>query len=127
MNDAEEQAFALVVGEVVEWHRTQNNLSQRALAEESGVAQSTISRIERGDALPDTMTLKRLARGLGLTVQQLTDDIEYAWEQAGKGAQVVQGGAATSSWWLPVLGLVGAGAVIGGLVALALGSRPKRG
>ena len=126
MDNSEERAFALVVGEVIEWHRTHLELSQRALAEKSGVAQSTISRIERGDAIPDTMTLKRLARAFGLTVQQLTDDVEYAWEQTGKGAQGAKGGDALAAWWIPVLGLATAGALIAGLVGLALGSRPER-
>lgn len=129
MDNSEERAFALVVGEVIEWHRAHRDLSQRAPAEKSGVAQSTISRIERGDAIPDTMTLKRLARAFGLTVQQLTDDVEYAWEQTGKGAQGAQGAKGAdgvSPWWVPVLGLATAGAVIAGLVTLALGSRPER-
>jgi DNA-binding XRE family transcriptional regulator len=45
--------------------RKQNGMTQQQLAERSGIAQSDISKIERGDANPSLRTLKRLAAGMG--------------------------------------------------------------
>jgi transcriptional regulator with XRE-family HTH domain len=40
----------------------------KALEEETGVSASTLSRVERGH-VPDTQTLKKLARWLGVNIQ----------------------------------------------------------
>lgn len=37
--------------------RVEHDLSQRQLADEMGVSNATISRIEKGESLPDTKTL----------------------------------------------------------------------
>jgi transcriptional regulator with XRE-family HTH domain len=50
-----------------EWLRTQlkaKKMSQRQLAQQSGVDHSTISRLVRGDRMPSLGTATRLARGL---------------------------------------------------------------
>ncbi len=50
-----------------EWLRTQlkvKNMSQRQLAQQSGVDHSTISRLVRGDRTPSLDTATKLARGL---------------------------------------------------------------
>jgi len=44
--------------------RKQNNMTQKELAERSGIDQSDISKIERGVANPSLSTLKRLAEGM---------------------------------------------------------------
>lgn len=45
--------------------RTASNLTQKELAERSGVRQSNISRIENGTCSPTVATLQALAEGLG--------------------------------------------------------------
>lgn len=45
--------------------RAEANLSQKQLADLSGIDQSDISKIERGVANPSVMTLERLAKALG--------------------------------------------------------------
>jgi DNA-binding XRE family transcriptional regulator len=45
--------------------RRRRGLTQRGLAELSGVQQADISRIERGDTQPTTATARRLADALG--------------------------------------------------------------
>src|SRR5439155_5398761 len=50
-----------------EWLRTQlkaKKMSQRQLAQQSGVDHSTISRLIRGDRMPSLGTATKLARGL---------------------------------------------------------------
>ena len=46
--------------------RAQAGMSQKELAAATGIDQSDISKIERGLANPSLMTLKRLAKGLGM-------------------------------------------------------------
>ena len=80
-----------------EWLRTQlkaKKMSQRQLAQQSGVDHSTISRLVRGDRMPSLGTATKLARGLrelgeqddgpqylgvlGSSTQNPTARIEYA-------------------------------------------------
>ena len=44
--------------------RKQKNMTQKELAERTGIDQSDISKIERGVANPSLSTLKRLAEGM---------------------------------------------------------------
>jgi transcriptional regulator with XRE-family HTH domain len=56
-----------------EWLRAQlkaKKMSQRQLAQQSGVDHSTISRLVRGDRMPSLGTATKLARGL----RELTED-----------------------------------------------------
>ena len=45
--------------------RTSQNMTQKELAEKTGIRQSNISRIENGSASPTIDTLARIAAGLG--------------------------------------------------------------
>lgn len=45
--------------------RTSMNMTQKELAERSGIRQSNISRIESGSCSPTVTTLQLLAKGLG--------------------------------------------------------------
>ena len=49
--------------------RNEQNLTQSELAERTGIRQSNISRIEKGQALPSISTLRKIARGLGKRLQ----------------------------------------------------------
>lgn len=58
-----------------EWLRTQlraKKMSQRQLAQQSGIDHSTISRLIRGDRMPSLGTATKLARGL----RELLDDAD---------------------------------------------------
>jgi len=48
--------------------REQRNLSQRALAEASGVSPAALSQIESGQTSPSVATLEKLAGGMGVSV-----------------------------------------------------------
>jgi transcriptional regulator with XRE-family HTH domain len=48
--------------------RKRRNLSQRALAEASGLSRNTLSLLERGQTSPTVSTLKRLAIALGVDI-----------------------------------------------------------
>ena len=49
--------------------RNEQNLTQSELAERTGIRQSNISRIEKGQALPPISTLCKIAHGLGKRLQ----------------------------------------------------------
>jgi ribosome-binding protein aMBF1 (putative translation factor) len=49
--------------------RKSNNLTQKELAERTGINQSDISKIETGNANPALSTLKRLADGMGMMLK----------------------------------------------------------
>lgn len=49
--------------------RTKQNMTQKELAERSGIRQSNISRIEKGASSPNISTLQKLAEGLGMNLQ----------------------------------------------------------
>ena len=49
--------------------RHEKNITQKGLAELTGIAQADISRMENGNANPSLQTLKRLAAGLGMAVK----------------------------------------------------------
>lgn len=57
--------------------RKQENLTQKDLAEKTGIAQSDISKLENGNGNPSLKTLQRLANGLGLAVE-----IKFVQKQA---------------------------------------------
>ena len=49
--------------------RHEKNITQKELAELTGIAQADISRMENGNANPSLQTLKRLAAELGMAVK----------------------------------------------------------
>ncbi len=49
--------------------RKENHLTQKQLAERTGITQADISRLENGEANPSLSTLKRLAEGLGMRLR----------------------------------------------------------
>ena len=49
--------------------RSARNLTQKELAEITGITQSDISKLENGDANPSLHTLERLAAGLGMRIR----------------------------------------------------------
>ena len=63
-------------GRAIRVARERAGLRQEDLAARTGVAQSHLSGIERGIADPSIGVLSRLAEGLGLTLSQLTQEIE---------------------------------------------------
>lgn len=61
-------------------HRTRKGLNQPALADKSGVAQTTISDIECGRLLPGDAVLQKLAIALELSRSQLMTLVRLRFE-----------------------------------------------
>ena len=49
-------------------NREEQHLTQKELAEATGITQADISRLENGTANPSLKTLKRLAAGMGMKI-----------------------------------------------------------
>lgn len=68
--------ISIIVGEELAAARCSNNMTQKDLAAVTGIDQSDISRIERGEANPSIRTLERLASGMNRTINVAFDEIE---------------------------------------------------
>ena len=69
---------AVGIGENLRRCRRSAGLSQEELSFRSSVHRTDISKTERGESLPRTDTLLKLAGGLGVQPQELLDGL--AWE-----------------------------------------------
>lgn len=49
--------------------REEKNITQKELAEMTGITQNDISKLESGNANPSLQTLKKLADGLGMAIK----------------------------------------------------------
>ena len=68
---AKEQAFLKILGERIRGFRTGKDMTQAKLAEEVGLHMVSMSSIERGIANPSIITLRNIARALGVTLTEL--------------------------------------------------------
>lgn len=111
---AREAAYNIITGKLVAHLRKQRNMSQRDLAEKLQVAQSTLSRIERGEIPPDIWQFRALAATFGMSEAQLLQRVDAAIEQARKAAQANTQRSDDSAWEavVAVAGVVGLGALI---------------
>jgi transcriptional regulator with XRE-family HTH domain len=69
--EAEARSQIQVLAEEIRRRRRERDLSLEALAALSGVSRSMISKVERGEAVPSTAVLSRLAEALGVTFSRL--------------------------------------------------------
>ncbi len=116
----EAYVYALVLGRVIGALRERHGMSQAALAERVGLTQSTLSRIERGQARPDAFTLRRLADAFGVTPGVLSDWVDQAYARSAEAARGAIGTRKThKNWWQAAVAVAGF-AGLGGLVAFAV-------
>jgi transcriptional regulator with XRE-family HTH domain len=62
--------------QVVKKHREKRKLSRAALAEKSGLHQTYIGLLERGDRSPNLDTAKAIAKALGFSLGKLITEAE---------------------------------------------------
>lgn len=63
---------AEIVSKIIH-RRAELNISQRSLAEKSGIKQSAIARLEKLDVIPRIDTLERVLKPLGLKMEIVPD------------------------------------------------------
>ncbi|WP_375771235.1 helix-turn-helix domain-containing protein [Archangium gephyra] len=117
---SESEVYALVLGKIIATLREQRQWTQEQLATRVGVTQSTLSRIERGQAHPDPFTFKKFAEVFGLSVDELHKRVEAAMEATKRATQgVTEKATGSTPWWEVALGLAGIVGLIG-LVSFAV-------
>ena len=65
--DALEDEFVIIQAMIDA--RKRSGLTQKQLAERTGIAQADISKLENGNANPSLKTLRRLAAGMGMKIK----------------------------------------------------------
>ena len=66
--------------------RTSQNLTQKQLAEKTGIAQTEISRLENGTRNPSIKLLQRLAEGMGMVLE-----VQFRPKEAARAAVTTKG------------------------------------
>lgn len=120
-SDREADVYALVVGAIVSQLRARHGLTQNELASRIGVAQPTMSRVERGQARPDAFELRGLADAFGMSTAQFTEIVDQAYARAERAAKAevgVQAKGTKGEWWKTALAVVG-GIGLAGLAGFA--------
>jgi len=85
MHGDEDDATLIAFGEFVRAQRRLAQVSQRNLARMSGVSDSYLSQIERGNYRPSPQVVKALAQAFGLKPKQLYTMLGFMDEQEGDG------------------------------------------
>lgn len=68
-----------IIGRNIKKAREQKLMTQKGLADESGVSVHTISQIELGNvAIPEGDTIRKIAKALGVSTEELRDNEEEA-------------------------------------------------
>lgn len=129
VHNYDQPVYKLTVGRVIATLRKAARISQEDFADAIGLSQPTLSRIERGEAIPDVATFSRIAVRLDLTPADLYNLIDNAVERAGQAAAAASSQAADSeSQWSTVLkiaGVVGVAGLVAFAVAAVLNDREK--
>ena len=118
-----EQVYKLVFGKVIAELRKHEDMGQQEFADEIGVSQPTLSRIERGKVLPDAFTYKRMAVTLDMTVGELDEAVDDALDRVAQAAQGMVGddeptpGESFLGGVMAALGVAAVGGLIGFAVA----------
>ena len=80
MND---EMIKSMLGKNIGAYRKQQGLTQAGLAEKLNYSDKAISKWERGESIPDVLTLMQLAELFGVTVDDLLQDPNRLPEQTG--------------------------------------------
>jgi len=75
-NNEEVHETTISVGRKIRQLRERRNLSQQAMAEQSGLSRNTMSLIERGQSSPTVSTLKRIADALNVDINAFFDSLD---------------------------------------------------
>ena len=107
-------AYKIIFGRVISGLRKQREFSQGTFSKMIGVSQPTLSRFERGLALPDILMAKNIARALGRDLAYLDATVDRAISDTVQAShEMVPVKATEGDFWNSLLTTVGAVAVAG--------------
>ena len=75
MTEEKWRAIKQMLGYRVITLRIESGLSQEELADRAGISRANVSHVERGHHAPNLATLVCIARGLGITANELIEGI----------------------------------------------------
>ncbi len=78
------------IGANIAFYRKRQGLTQAALAEKLNYSDKAVSKWERGESVPDVLTLMALAQQLGVNVNELLADPDALPEDSGIVGQMVE-------------------------------------
>lgn len=127
---AEDDFERVVFGKLLHWLRQEKGEKQAEFAEGMGVSQGYLSRIEKGDVMPDMPVMRRIADHCGMTRLELMNTFEASLqatlEQSGFGDHepAHQASAQRNAWdkWA----VAGIGALAAAAVLVYLKSKSKK-
>lgn len=93
--------------------RERHQLTQGELADQVGLTQTTLSRIERGQARPDPFVLRRLAETFNMTNAEFSQSVDMAFQRTQQAAQSSVRTESEQTWWQVALGVAGLAGLIG--------------
>ena len=71
----------MTLGQIIKSYRNEKGLSQPEFSEQIGIEQSYLSKLENDKSIPSNDTIKALLRVLGVSLQQLLEQVESLQEQ----------------------------------------------
>ena len=89
---SKEREYLKILGERIRGFRIGKKMTQSQLADEAGLHTVSLSSIERGVANPSVLTLRNIARALGLSLPELLtidEDGLSAWEHEAELAEIL--------------------------------------
>jgi transcriptional regulator with XRE-family HTH domain len=102
-------AYAVVVGQLIQQLRQRT--SQVDLAKRAGLSQSSLSRFEKGQTMPDVFEMHRLAKALGRTSSEFMILVERSFQRTEDVAKKAVNADALSGVAAAVLGALSVVAV----------------
>lgn len=116
----ESAVYDLVLGKIIATLREQRGWTQGELAARVGVTQSTLSRIERGQASPDPYTFRKFAEVFDLGVEEFNRRVDEAMDATKRATQgVTEKAGGSTPWWEVAVGVAGVVGLVG-LVTFAV-------
>ena len=119
----DDEKLKLQIGKNIAAYRKRSGLTQVGLAEKLNYSDKAVSKWERGESIPDVLTLMQLATQFGITVNELITDpaelpgnpgtLEIAMSQVSEKAlkrkankNVIQALSSTLVWFIALLSFV---------------------
>lgn len=110
---------AIVTGQVIAALRKRKGVSQQSFARAVGVSQATLSRIERGQAIPNHYTFTLMADQFGMSAAQLEATVAEAFANTRRAAAGATQQRSNGLDWEQIIKVAGVVGLIG-LAAFAV-------
>jgi len=121
----ERKIYAIAFGQIIKHERKLKGWSQSELSDQAQILASTISRLERGEVLPDLYNIHQLEKAFDFKSGELSIYVEYVLDYSEKQtlSTISGAGVALGVWWF-VLGDFAGITAVTALIITAINRRP---